>query len=203
MPLCLLWYYTARCCSWTCLDEQYDWFCFSISLTGILLFVALVKLTFINRRNIFFSIVNHFYISFCLKFIREYSGKVDELIKDKIEAQNEEKAKEREEKDVLAQQVPFLKPPFTRLLYCLFDIELTVVSIICRICMPSCYLLLCRHHQCQEWEEVMPLPHLHHLWVEWGCHQCLLLACLQWVAATNLPIHNRGENFAIFFYWWS
>lgn len=44
------------------------------------------------------------YISL-LQFIREYSGKVDELIKDKIEAMKEEKAKQNEEKDVIKQQV--------------------------------------------------------------------------------------------------
>lgn len=43
--------------------------------------------------------------SLSLQFIREYTGKVDELIKDKIEAQNEVKAKENEEKEVIAQQV--------------------------------------------------------------------------------------------------
>ncbi|KAG5061111.1 hypothetical protein JHK87_002140 [Glycine soja] len=45
-----------------------------------------------------------FAFPYLLQFIREYTGKVDELIKDKIEAQNEEKAKEKEEKEVLAQQ---------------------------------------------------------------------------------------------------
>lgn len=40
-----------------------------------------------------------------MQFIREYSGKVDELIKDKIEAVKEVKAKEEEEKDVMMQQV--------------------------------------------------------------------------------------------------
>ena len=40
-----------------------------------------------------------------LQFIREYSGKVDELIKDKLEAQKEVKAKEQEDKDVMSQQV--------------------------------------------------------------------------------------------------
>lgn len=40
-----------------------------------------------------------------LQFIREYTGKVDELVKDRIEAKNEEKAKENEEKDVIKQQV--------------------------------------------------------------------------------------------------
>lgn len=37
--------------------------------------------------------------------MREYTGKVDELIKDKIEAQKEEKAKEQEDKEVMSQQV--------------------------------------------------------------------------------------------------
>lgn len=40
-----------------------------------------------------------------LQFIREYTGKVDELIKDKIEAAKESKAKENEEQDVIKQQV--------------------------------------------------------------------------------------------------
>lgn len=40
-----------------------------------------------------------------LQFIREYTGKVDELVKDRIEALKEVKAKEKEEKDVIAQQV--------------------------------------------------------------------------------------------------
>lgn len=39
------------------------------------------------------------------QFIREYTSKADELVKDKIEAQNELKAKEKEEKDVVAQHV--------------------------------------------------------------------------------------------------
>ncbi|KAG8493177.1 hypothetical protein CXB51_010606 [Gossypium anomalum] len=38
------------------------------------------------------------------QFIRECTGKVDELIKDKIETQKEVKAKEQEEKEVIAQQ---------------------------------------------------------------------------------------------------
>ncbi|VAI04330.1 unnamed protein product [Triticum turgidum subsp. durum] len=37
-------------------------------------------------------------------FIREYTSKVDDLVKDRIELQKEEKAKEQEEKDVVAQQ---------------------------------------------------------------------------------------------------
>lgn len=46
-------------------------------------------------------------LSFLVQFIREYTGKVDELIKDKIEAAKEMKAKESEEKDVIKQQVLF------------------------------------------------------------------------------------------------
>lgn len=37
--------------------------------------------------------------------MREYTGKVDELMKEKIEAQKEVKAKEQEEKEVMSQQV--------------------------------------------------------------------------------------------------
>ncbi|KAK8970538.1 hypothetical protein KSP40_PGU010470 [Platanthera guangdongensis] len=39
-------------------------------------------------------------------FIREYTGKVDELIKDNIEAKMEESAKENVEKEMVAQQEP-------------------------------------------------------------------------------------------------
>lgn len=42
---------------------------------------------------------------FLLQFIREYTGKVDELIKDKIESLKESKAKENEEQDIVKQQV--------------------------------------------------------------------------------------------------
>ncbi|KAF8083062.1 hypothetical protein N665_0794s0020 [Sinapis alba] len=42
-------------------------------------------------------------VYFIEQFIREYSGKVDELIKDKLEEQKEVKAKEQE-KDVMSQQ---------------------------------------------------------------------------------------------------
>ncbi|CAI9762259.1 unnamed protein product [Fraxinus pennsylvanica] len=45
-----------------------------------------------------------FAFPYLLQFIREYMGKVDELIKDKIDALNEVKAKENEEKDVMKQQ---------------------------------------------------------------------------------------------------
>ncbi|GAB2293974.1 Clathrin heavy chain [Dionaea muscipula] len=41
---------------------------------------------------------------YLLQFAREYTGKVDELIKDKIEVLKEVKAKEREEKDLIAHQ---------------------------------------------------------------------------------------------------
>ncbi|KAJ6987336.1 clathrin heavy chain 1-like [Populus alba x Populus x berolinensis] len=45
-----------------------------------------------------------FAFPYLLQFVREYTGKVDELVKDKINAQNEVKTKEQEEKDVIAQQ---------------------------------------------------------------------------------------------------
>ncbi|KZV23799.1 clathrin heavy chain 1-like [Dorcoceras hygrometricum] len=45
-----------------------------------------------------------FAFPYLLQFIREYTGKVDELIKDKIEAMKEVKAKAEEEKDVIMQQ---------------------------------------------------------------------------------------------------
>ncbi|KAF4365735.1 hypothetical protein G4B88_009458 [Cannabis sativa] len=44
-----------------------------------------------------------FAFPYLLQFIREYTSKVDELVKDKIEAQNEVKAKENEEKELVAQ----------------------------------------------------------------------------------------------------
>ncbi|KAL2541769.1 Clathrin heavy chain 1 [Abeliophyllum distichum] len=45
-----------------------------------------------------------FAFPYLLQFMREYTGKVDELIKDKIDAANEVKAKENEEKGVIKQQ---------------------------------------------------------------------------------------------------
>ncbi|THU69571.1 hypothetical protein C4D60_Mb08t15820 [Musa balbisiana] len=45
-----------------------------------------------------------FAFPYLLQFIREYTSKVDELVKYKIEAQNEVKSKEKEEKDLVAQQ---------------------------------------------------------------------------------------------------
>lgn len=52
-----------------------------------------------------FSVNKLFKLEFVFQFIREYTGKVDELIKDKIEAAIDAKAKESEEKDVIKQQV--------------------------------------------------------------------------------------------------
>jgi clathrin heavy chain len=45
-----------------------------------------------------------FAFPYLLQYIREYTSKVDDLVKDRIESQKEEKAKEQEEKDVVAQQ---------------------------------------------------------------------------------------------------
>eukprot|EP00252_Welwitschia_mirabilis_P023463 TRINITY_DN662_c0_g1_i4.p1 TRINITY_DN662_c0_g1~~TRINITY_DN662_c0_g1_i4.p1 ORF type:complete len:1707 (+),score=385.71 TRINITY_DN662_c0_g1_i4:318-5438(+) len=45
-----------------------------------------------------------FAFPYLLQFIREYTTKVDELVKDKLEAIQEEKSKEKEEKELVAQQ---------------------------------------------------------------------------------------------------
>ncbi|XP_062203111.1 clathrin heavy chain 2-like isoform X1 [Phragmites australis] len=45
-----------------------------------------------------------FAFPYLLQFIREYTIKVDDLVKDKIESQKEERAKKEEEKDLVAQQ---------------------------------------------------------------------------------------------------
>jgi clathrin heavy chain len=45
-----------------------------------------------------------FAVPYLMQFLREYTTKVDELIKDKIEATEEKRSKESEEKDVVAQQ---------------------------------------------------------------------------------------------------
>ncbi|ONK67911.1 uncharacterized protein A4U43_C05F5080 [Asparagus officinalis] len=45
-----------------------------------------------------------FTFPYLLQFIREYTSKVDDLMKDKLEAMNEVKSKEKEEKDMVAQQ---------------------------------------------------------------------------------------------------
>lgn len=49
-----------------------------------------------------------YFLHILMQFIREYTGKVDELIKNKIEAMKEVKAKENEEKEVIMQQVHLL-----------------------------------------------------------------------------------------------
>ena len=52
-----------------------------------------------------YSLLLTLLLSFSMKVMREYTGKVDEIIKDKLEAQKEAKAKEQEEKEVMSQQV--------------------------------------------------------------------------------------------------
>ncbi|XP_074361017.1 clathrin heavy chain 2-like [Apium graveolens] len=52
-----------------------------------------------------------FAFPYLLQFIREYTGKVDELIKDKTEAANEIKAKESEAKEVIKQQSVLVQAP--------------------------------------------------------------------------------------------
>jgi clathrin heavy chain len=44
-----------------------------------------------------------FAVPYLLQFLREYSTKVDDLIKDKLEATEEKKSKEQQEKDVVAE----------------------------------------------------------------------------------------------------
>ncbi|KAL5165757.1 Clathrin heavy chain 1 [Glycine soja] len=52
-----------------------------------------------------------FAFPYLLQFIREYTGKVDELVKDKIEASNQVKTKEQEEKENMdAQLLPLNLP---------------------------------------------------------------------------------------------
>uniref|UniRef100_A0A804N4S2 Clathrin heavy chain 2 n=1 Tax=Zea mays TaxID=4577 RepID=A0A804N4S2_MAIZE len=53
-----------------------------------------------------------FAFPYLLQFIREYTSKVDDLVKDKIESQKEERAKEKEEKDLnmYAQLLPLALP---------------------------------------------------------------------------------------------
>lgn len=70
------------------------------------------QLSFYPFAYILLSIELHKFASFAIEpsllsvqFIREYTGKVDELVKDRIEAQKEVKAKEQEEKEMVAQQV--------------------------------------------------------------------------------------------------
>jgi hypothetical protein len=85
------------------MDEQHDGLCFPISVAGIL------YLSILLPTGIYF--VHFFWLSIitfpllCVQFIREYTSKVDDLVKDKIESQKEEQAKEKEEKNLVAQQV--------------------------------------------------------------------------------------------------
>lgn len=58
-----------------------------------------------------------FAFPYLLQFIREYTSKVDDLVKDRIEAQEEAKSKENEDKNMVAQQnmyaqlLPLALPP--------------------------------------------------------------------------------------------
>ncbi|KAG9442072.1 hypothetical protein H6P81_017926 [Aristolochia fimbriata] len=49
-----------------------------------------------------------FAFTYLLQFIQEYTSKVDELIKDKIEALSKVKGKEKDVKDMVVQQIMFL-----------------------------------------------------------------------------------------------
>jgi clathrin heavy chain len=53
-----------------------------------------------------------------VQFICEYTSKVDGLVKDKIESQKEEQAKEKEEKNLVAQQVIYSAHTCDQLFMC-------------------------------------------------------------------------------------
>ena len=80
------------------MDEQRVGLCFPIPVAGNF-FKSISLLMFIYIQ---FTLVTSM---LCVQFIREYTSKVDDLVKDKIESQKEERAKEKEEKDLVAQQV--------------------------------------------------------------------------------------------------
>jgi clathrin heavy chain len=71
-----------------------------LSLLFFLYYLSLILVCFF-----FLNIYLVLFLIIFLKFSREYTSKVDELVKDKLEAQKEVKAKAREEQDVVAQQV--------------------------------------------------------------------------------------------------
>jgi clathrin heavy chain len=88
------------------MDEQHGGLCFPVSVAGILFFSILLP-TLIHCLQFFFWVIYTDTPSplLCVQFIREYTSKVDDLVKDKIESQKEEQAKEKEEKNLVAQQV--------------------------------------------------------------------------------------------------
>jgi anaerobic C4-dicarboxylate transporter len=97
------------------MDEQHDGLCFPISVAGIL-FLSILVPTFIHCLQ-FFGL----YIPtplLCVQFICEYTSKVDGLVKDKIESQKEEQAKEKEEKNLVAQQVIYSAHTCDQLFMC-------------------------------------------------------------------------------------
>ncbi|AQK56842.1 Clathrin heavy chain 2 [Zea mays] len=113
-----------------------------------------------------------FAFPYLLQFIREYTSKVDDLVKDKIESQKEERAKEKEEKDLVAQQVNIKPISGSRI-----------------TCMRSCFLSLCPPRQCLAWVA------LHLRWAEWAClrwvcRRCQHLGCHRW-EATDLVLQHK------------
>jgi hypothetical protein len=85
------------------MDEQHDGLCFPISVAGILYLSVLLPTGIYYVHFFWLSIIT--FPLLCVQFIREYTSKVDDLVKDKIESQQEEQAKEKEEKNLVAQQV--------------------------------------------------------------------------------------------------
>jgi hypothetical protein len=79
----------------------------------------------------------------CLQFIREYTSKVDDLVKDKIESQKEEQAKEKEEKNLVAQQVIYSSHTSFVLVtnyLCISSCGMINFVLLCRTCMLNCFL---------------------------------------------------------------
>lgn len=191
MSLCMLWFNPTRRCFRTCLDSQHARLCLPISPPGDLItcIFSLIGEIWAKGWSFLSPIVSF------LQFIREYSGKVDELIKDKLEAQKEVKAKEQEDKDVMSQQVKltqlqkghhcessfFFDKINWKLLFCFFVFEIT--------CTLNCCHLLYPHHRCQEWEVVAVGMVHHHQWAE-ECLQCHHMECHQWVA-TNWKVNQK------------
>jgi hypothetical protein len=123
------------------MGEQHDGLCFPISVAGILFLSVLVP-TLIHCLQ-FFWVIYTDPPQLCLQFIREYTSKVDDLVKDKIESQKEEQAKEKEEKNLVAQQVIYSSHTSFVLVtnyLCISSCGMINFVLLCRTCMLNCFL---------------------------------------------------------------
>lgn len=76
-------------------------------LASFLLLVDFTQVT-VSRVTICCELaLSNILLIWALQFLREYSTKVDDLIKDKLEATEEKKSKEQEEKELVANSVMF------------------------------------------------------------------------------------------------